>query len=475
MNPNSLIIEGIVMPLDKKNANGWGIRSEDAQNVIDSLKGMPVRVCSREDEHSCDRIEDPFSEIGRVIDVWAENGYIKAKALITDRIAIQKIEDGTWEPYWSIYGLAKVDEDGWAKEFEARSISLVRNPAWKEAQFHVAASESGLCITYFDEFKILGGVKMGVVPKHPWNYGKDAERVWSRPDLKDFTDKSFEELTDAEKRSIAGHFAWAASMPPEKYADLKLPHHFPDNHAVSLRGVRAAVAAIRGARGGVNIPTADKEKALKHLVAHITEDFGLEPPSFVQSSMEKEGWCDEVIEKVCAGLEEKIEEVLRVEASTKNKSEPVEPVQASVEEVEKLRKKVEELKEIVASKEAEIKRLRAELEEKEKVIAARLPPEKVEELIKTRVEAAIKEYEASIEKKKAIEEYKEVCASLDIEVTEEELKRFEKFEASEIREITEKLKLVAGKKVAYPAEPTKVGGGELTVGRWDAEKGEWVV
>lgn len=466
MNPNSLIIEGVVLPLDKRNANGWGIRSSEAQNVIKTLVNMPVRICSREDEHSCDRIEDPFAEIGRVIEAWHENGYIKARALITDRVAVQKIEDGVWEPFWSIYGWAHVDEEGWAKDFVARSISLVRNPAWKEAQFYVAASEGGLCISYFDEFEIVGGAKMGVIPKHPWRYGKNEDKPWRRPDLKDFTDKSWDELSDSEKRSIAGHFAWAKEMPPETYGSLKLPHHFPEDHAVSLRGVRAAIAAIRGARGGVQIPNEDKEKALRHLVNHVTKDFGLEPPEFVKAALEKEGWSEEEIVEIAASLEE----VLPMD----EENVKTEPVQASVEEVESMRKEIEELKKVVAAKEEEIAKLKAELEEKEKVIASRLPPEKVEELIKTRVEAALKEYEERLEKEKAIEEYKEVCASLEIEVKEEEIERMKKFAASEIRDITDKLKVVASKKVAYPAEPNKVEGGELTVGRWDAEKGEWV-
>ena len=120
---------------------------------------------------------------------------------------------------------------------------------------------------------------MGVVPKHPWKYGKDVESSWSKPRLGDFTDKSWDELSDKEKRSIAGHFAWAKDMPPENFSDLKLPHHDPKTHNVVWNGVRAAMAALLGARGGVDIPADDRKKVYNHLVQHYKE-FGKEPPQF---------------------------------------------------------------------------------------------------------------------------------------------------------------------------------------------------
>ncbi len=119
----------------------------------------------------------------------------------------------------------------------------------------------------------------GVVPGHPWKYGKDAESGWSKQSLRDFTDKSWDELSESEKRSIAGHFAWAPKMPPDRFTDLKLPHHNPKTHAVVWRGVVAAMAALFGARGGVDIPSEDRKKVYNHLAAHYKE-FGNEPPEF---------------------------------------------------------------------------------------------------------------------------------------------------------------------------------------------------
>ena len=112
----------------------------------------------------------------------------------------------------------------------------------------------------------------GSVPGNPSGYKKaDISTPWSRPSLGDFTSKSWNELSESEKRNIARHFAWAASMPPEKFGDLKLPHHRPKDGAVVWRGVVAAYAALEGARGGVNIPEADKGAVLRHLRAHASE------------------------------------------------------------------------------------------------------------------------------------------------------------------------------------------------------------
>jgi len=145
-----LIIEGPAIPIGKKNKNGWGIKESEVKNVVESLKRAVVRVCSRDNEHACDENNDPFAEIGRVVDVRVENGFIKPQVAITDRFAKIKIEDGTWEPNWSVYGIAHGgSENGWAKNVEIKSLTLVRFPAWEEATFNIASSERPVEFTLF--------------------------------------------------------------------------------------------------------------------------------------------------------------------------------------------------------------------------------------------------------------------------------------------------------------------------------------
>ena len=145
-------------------------------------------------------------------------------------------------------------------------VSLVSIPANPEA-----------IVEEVKQFDVI--LTKGYVPSHPWKYGKDDKSEWKKPRLEDFTDKSWDELSDSEKRSIAGHFAWAPKMPPERFTDLKLPHHDPKTHAVVWRGVVAAMAALFGARGGVDIPAEDRRKVYNHLAQHYRE-FGKEPPDF---------------------------------------------------------------------------------------------------------------------------------------------------------------------------------------------------
>ncbi len=138
-------------------------------------------------------------------------------------------------------------------------------------------------------------VKLGVVPKHPWKYGKDAEGKWEKPALADFTETPWADLPPKEQKSIAGHFAWAPTNPPERYTDLKLPHHRPNTHEVVWNGVRAAMAALLGARGGVGIPAADKPKVYKHLAEHYQE-FEKTPPEVTfgrDNEPEKVVWMEE--------------------------------------------------------------------------------------------------------------------------------------------------------------------------------------
>lgn len=118
---------------------------------------------------------------------------------------------------------------------------------------------------------------------------------WSGPTLSNFTDGTFEELTAAERRRIMAHFTWSANVPPETYGDLKLPHHKAGASGVGAavwNGVRAAMGALMGARGGLNIPDADRRSVYNHLVGHYKQ-FDKEPPDF--KVIEFVQWSDEFL------------------------------------------------------------------------------------------------------------------------------------------------------------------------------------
>ncbi|MEM0050709.1 MAG: hypothetical protein QXW39_09290, partial [Candidatus Bathyarchaeia archaeon] len=74
-------------------------------------------------------------------------------------------------------------------------------------------------------------------------------------------------------------FAWYDHENPENFGSYKLPHHdiIDGRLHVVWRGVVAAMQALLGARGGVDIPAADRRSVYVHLARHYAQ-FDREPP-----------------------------------------------------------------------------------------------------------------------------------------------------------------------------------------------------
>jgi hypothetical protein len=110
----------------------------------------------------------------------------------------------------------------------------------------------------------------------------DEGLAWKKPGLGDFTDKQWEELDEAERRRIMAHYAWSANNPPEKFEDLKLPHHLPKKSGVGpavWNGVRSAMSVLMGGMGGVDIPEGERKATYDHLAKHYPA-WEKEPPDF---------------------------------------------------------------------------------------------------------------------------------------------------------------------------------------------------
>lgn len=113
----------------------------------------------------------------------------------------------------------------------------------------------------------------GVVPPDISTDKAPEDETWTAPALGDFTDKTWDALSDREKRDIAGHFAWASEMPPDAYGNMKLGHHDPKTHNAVLAGIEAAAARL----DQTDIPDADKPKVKAHLENHY-HAFGRKAP-----------------------------------------------------------------------------------------------------------------------------------------------------------------------------------------------------
>lgn len=115
-------------------------------------------------------------------------------------------------------------------------------------------------------------VPKNFVPNNPPNGdGEGVEGEWEKPNLSDFTDKGWDELSVEERRRIASYYGFAISL--DRFEDLKLPHHFPPNHEnagkASLDGVRNALARLPQTEG---ISEEDRGRIEAHLRAHLPKE-----------------------------------------------------------------------------------------------------------------------------------------------------------------------------------------------------------
>lgn len=148
------------------------------------------------------------------------------------------------------------------KEFDQDNGSIITRAELLEFSFVPVPANQGVgpaqgrAIT-FEEARALGldvpalrskGLTFseirGIIPKDISDKKAPEDTAWSKPALKDFTDKAWEDLGDAEKREIAGHYAWAKENPSATFDDLKLPHHRASDGAVVWNGLKAAMGAL---------------------------------------------------------------------------------------------------------------------------------------------------------------------------------------------------------------------------------------
>jgi len=111
-------------------------------------------------------------------------------------------------------------------------------------------------------------------------------------------------------------FTWYDPDNTDNFGGYKLPHHdIVDGKLVAVwRGVAAAMAALRGARGGVDIPENERKGVYNHLAQHYKQ-FEKEPPTFeLLMTKDEEEKKEEVSEK---DVEEKL-----VKEETTEKKEP---------------------------------------------------------------------------------------------------------------------------------------------------------
>jgi len=216
-----------------------------------------------------------LNAIGKARLYWNPETYeVMYEAEITDPVAEQKIKAGI--PLRVSLGAdyQRVDYiDGYEipRDLLFKEISLVAVPGIPETSIQVI--ESVLMIHE-------KAVPYEATPKAPEDRSWDADRAVMSLRKWASRDGSGEKDTIDWAKYRRG-FAWYDEDNIENFGAYKLPHHevIDGRLYVVWRGVAAAMAALMGARGGVDIPASDRRPVYNHLAKHY-EQFDREPPKF---------------------------------------------------------------------------------------------------------------------------------------------------------------------------------------------------
>lgn len=151
-----------------------------------------------------------------------------------------------------------------------RATTLVEIPAFTEARVFLVDEEEEEVMTASAAFGAVGVHDTPTVDE-PWD-GDEAVRRLDSPLTVETVRNVFayfdsEEVEDGQMPKSAG----------------KLPHHEVSEDgtpgAANVRACSAGIGALHGARGGVDIPEADRRAVYDHLAAHL-RDADMEPPPF---------------------------------------------------------------------------------------------------------------------------------------------------------------------------------------------------
>lgn len=193
-------------------------------------------------------------------------------------------------------------------------------------------------------------------------------------------------------------FAWYDENNPEAKSSYKFPHHTVRNGEMVLvkKALYSAMAYINGARG-VKIDEQIRQEAYKHLVEHYKKDLGEEPPELKD---------------------------LKSETEVNNMDEA--KYNAIINQIEELKKTIEELKGKYSETEQEKEQIKAEYSEKVKKYEEEIDTfKKTIKKVKAEYSEKIKQYEdkiTSLEKEvgEIKAKYSEICKKYGLTDTEDE-------------------------------------------------------
>jgi HK97 family phage prohead protease len=261
------IVQAYVNTMGVEDADGDVIEPTAFDNSIE--KNLPISVL-----HS----HDPGAVIGKVLDakvIPQEDGSAKLWNLMKFNLETQAGRDAFSNikgQYIKEYSVGfNIPEK--AAEFVRDGIKTIRKIMevdWIEVS-SVVKGASPMTGTLSAKQLKLEEAKRAI----PYKQTPTTEEAWDGPRV---IASIPGDLTEEE---LSQFYAYQiVDADPEAKSSYKLPHHENDDGtagAANVRALSAAVAALNGARGGVDIPDADRQAVYDHLKSHM-DDAGLETP-----------------------------------------------------------------------------------------------------------------------------------------------------------------------------------------------------
>jgi len=144
--------------------------------------------------------------------------------------------------------------------------------------------ETRAIIDLFAEMGLTPEALKGAIPYKPAPKVAPKDAPWD----------AASEVKGASIEQLRMMCAWYDSSAPDNATSYKLPHHRKDGTLV-YKACVAAIAALNGARGGVDIPSSDRKTVYNHLARHIREQYDTDPPPLkeaVQKPSEENFACE---------------------------------------------------------------------------------------------------------------------------------------------------------------------------------------
>lgn len=116
--------------------------------------------------------------------------------------------------------------------------------------------------------RLMAALEKGAIPYHKYPLADEGEAWDAGAEVKKATPDDLKKMC-----------TWYDTANADKKSAYKLPHHKAEKYTTVWNGVKAAMGALLGARGGAKIPDADRKKVYSHLAKHYSE-WGKTPPDF---------------------------------------------------------------------------------------------------------------------------------------------------------------------------------------------------